>query len=118
MTHKLAEKKVRACCQWGSGQWPHWPQWAAEWAPRSGGANFFGVAEGKVSLALVMIGAPTAPSGLHPRLSQGHAAGTPFSKFWASAEVKGTQGLVKGQQLCALGSWLLVCRDAHHQRAL
>ena len=116
VTHKLAKKKVRACrqcfCQWGSGHCGQWPQtrrprWAA-----SGGANFFGVAEGEVSghdWRTYCAKWPSNPASLK---------GMPFGKFWASSEVKGTQGLVKGQQLCALGSWLLVRRDAHHQRAL
>jgi len=62
-------------------------------------ANFFGVAEGKVSLALVIDWRtycakwPSIPASLK---------GMPSGKFWASDEVK---GWFKGRQLCALGSW-------------
>ena len=62
-------------------------------------ANFFGAAEGKVSVALVIDWRtycerwPTIPAALKT---------LPCAKFWAHAEV---QAWFSGPQLCTLGAW-------------
>jgi hypothetical protein len=66
-------------------------------------ANFFGVEEGKVSIALVLDWRvycgrwKSGAAGIPTKLKE-----LPAAKFWSHPEVK---GWFRAEQLCALGCW-------------